>query len=397
LLLAGLSLAAAGLVGGQELIQPIVSPTPSAASPTAHPPATATENATETATPAPAATSQPPTPTWTPFPTATATPPAVSPLGFLAAQATPPIPPAPLPQGLFGPRLAPVTATAVVTTGTDAPVAESGAVSPTLSITEALQMPVEAAAPVEPPAPLAPTPALAPTPDGAARSARVPILMYHYLSTPPAGADRYRLDLSVTPAMFDAHLDALQQAGYTTISLYTLLAHLTEGAPLPGKPVIITFDDGYRDTYENAFPRLQARGMTATFFVVTDFIDEQRPEYLTWEMARAMLASGMSIESHGRNHVSLKGKDRDYLIWQALGSLETIQYELGVRPRFVSYPAGDFDALTVEVFRSASYWAAVTTVQGATHHGDNLFQLRRVRVHGTTTADDLLRLVALDW
>ena len=53
-----------------------------------------------------------------------------------------------------------------------------------------------------------------------------------------------------------------------------------------------------------------------------------------------MQAGGMSIESHGRNHATLEGRDDDYLIWQALGSMETLQYELGTRPRFVAYPAG---------------------------------------------------------
>ena len=68
------------------------------------------------------------------------------------------------------------------------------------------------------------------------------------------------------------------------------------------------------------------------------------------------------------------------------------------RPRFVSYPAGDFDALTKEIFRSAGYWAGFTTVQGATHSSDDdLFELQRVRVRGTTTPEDLLRLLALEW
>lgn len=269
---------------------------------------------------------------------------------------------------------------------------------PTLPITEALQQPVptEAVTAEAPPAP-EPTAAVAPTPDGAARSVRVPILMYHYLSTPPPDADRYRIDLSVTPETFAAHLDAMQQAGYTAISLYTLLAHLNQGAPLPEKPVVITFDDGYRDNYENAFPLLRERGMVATFFVVTDFIDGQRPEYLTWDMVREMAAGGMSIESHGRNHVSLKGKDRDYLIWQALGSLETIQFETGTRPRFVSYPAGEYDDQTITVFGEAGYWAGLTTAQGATHHADDLFRLQRVRIRNSTTVDELLRLLALDW
>lgn len=268
--------------------------------------------------------------------------------------------------------------------------------------------PGESAPPTAPVAPsLAPSGEAAPptesapggdlAPDGEVRTAQVPILMYHYLSTPPSDADLYRRDLSLAPEQFAAHLDRITAAGYTTISLYTLAAHLMQGAPLPEKPVVLTFDDGYRDSYENAFPLLRARGMTATFFVLTDFIDEQREGYLTWDMAREMLAGGMFIESHGRNHVSLRGKESDYLIWQALGSLETIQFELGVRPRFVSYPAGEYDARTLEIFRSANFWAGMTTVQGATQSSDRLFEMKRVRIRATTTADQLSILLANDW
>jgi peptidoglycan/xylan/chitin deacetylase (PgdA/CDA1 family) len=260
-----------------------------------------------------------------------------------------------------------------------------------------LEMMVEtaarSAAPLTPAVPLP----LEPTPDGSTRSVQTPILMYHYLSVPPPDANLYRLDLSVPPDLFEQHLIRMQTEGYTTISLYELLAHLTQGAPLPDKPVILTFDDGYRDNYEHAFPLLRQYGMKATFFVVTDFIDEQRPEYLTWGMVRKMYAAGMSIESHGRNHVSLRGKDADYLVWQALGSLETIQAAIGVRPRFVSYPAGEYDQLTIDIFRSANFWAGITTIQGATHESDKLFELRRVRIRGTTTPDELARLLALDW
>ncbi|GIV74824.1 MAG: hypothetical protein KatS3mg049_3380 [Caldilinea sp.] len=240
-------------------------------------------------------------------------------------------------------------------------------------------------------------PTYAPTPDGIVRTLRVPILMYHYLSEPPPDADIYRRDLSVSPTLFAEHLDRMLAEGYVTVSLYQVIDALQRGAPLPDKPVVITFDDGYRDNYENAFPLLRERGMVATIFVVTDFIDEQRPAYLTWDMAREMLAAGISIESHGRNHVSLAGKDDDYLVWQALGSLETIEYELGVRPRFISYPAGEYDRRTIEIFQSAHYWAGVTTRQGATLDNQRLFELPRVRVRNTTTADELIRLLSLDW
>ncbi len=242
-----------------------------------------------------------------------------------------------------------------------------------------------------------PTPTLEPTPDGDLRTARVPILMYHYLSVPPEGADRYRLDLSVAPDLFAAHLDRIQAEGYTTISFYELVAHLTQGAPLPDKPIILTFDDGYRDNYENAFPLLVEHQMRATFFVVTDFIDEARPEYLAWDMAREMLAAGMSIESHSRNHATLRKRDNDYLIWQILGSLETLEYELGVRPRFISYPAGEYDQATIDIAHSANYWAGITTEQGVVQRSDELFELQRVRIRGTTTPDDLAALLSAEW
>ena len=231
----------------------------------------------------------------------------------------------------------------------------------------------------------------------AIRQVQAPILMYHYVSVPPAGSDVYRHDLSVSPDLFRSHLQALADAGYTPISMYDLVDHLNQGAPLPEKPVILTFDDGYRDNYENAFPLLREFGMTAMFFVVSDYMDEGNPLYLSWDMAREMQAAGMFIESHGRNHASLRNRNDDYLIWQALGSAETIEYELGVRPRFITYPFGHYDSNTIRIFESAGFWGGVTIIAGATHSTDDLFQLRRVRVRGTTSAGELLRLLAVDW
>ena len=236
-----------------------------------------------------------------------------------------------------------------------------------------------------------------PIPDGWIRQVQVPILMYHYVSVPPAGSDVYRRDLSVSPELFRSHLQALADAGYTPISMYDLVDHLNQGEPLPEKSVILTFDDGYRDNYENAFPLLKEFGMTGMFFVVSDYMDEGNPLYLSWDMAREMQTAGMFIESHGRNHASLRNRNDDYLIWQALGSAETIEHELGVRPRFITYPFGHYDRNTIRIFESAGFWGGVTVNAGATHSTDNLFQLRRVRVRGTTSAGELVRLLGVDW
>jgi peptidoglycan/xylan/chitin deacetylase (PgdA/CDA1 family) len=221
--------------------------------------------------------------------------------------------------------------------------------------------------------------------------------MYHYLSEPPPNADIYRRDLSVSPALFAAHLERINAEGYTVISLYALITHLTEGTPLPPKPVVLTFDDGYRDNYENAFPLLRTYGVTATFFIVMEFINRERPEYLTWEMVKEMAAGGMSIEAHGVDHTTLQGRSAVDLEFQALRSYETLQNALGVRAHLISYPAGEFDEQTIAIFQKAGYWAGFTTVQGATHRSDDLFRLPRVRIRGSTTPDELARLLALDW
>ena len=237
-----------------------------------------------------------------------------------------------------------------------------------------------------------------PTPDGELRRARVPILMYHYVSEPPPDADIYRQDLSVTPAQFESHLRALRDAGYQTIPLADLLSHLATGRPqLPARSVVLTFDDGYVDIYENAFPLLLQYGFTGTIFVITDFVDMQRPGYATWEQLAEMHAAGIDIGSHSRDHSNLAGRDVDFLVWQALGSRQMIESRLGFTPRLFCYPAGQYDDLTIQVIRSADFWGAVTTQQGVMHVSDAPFELARVRVRGSHTAADVLRLLESDW
>ncbi len=221
--------------------------------------------------------------------------------------------------------------------------------------------------------------------------------MYHYISTPPPRADQYRLDLSVSPERFESHLRYLREQGYTSISLRDLVYHLAQGTPLPPKPIVLTFDDGYADNYTNAFPLLRKYGFRATFFVITDFVTEGRAEYMTWPQLQEMLTAGMEIGSHSRNHADLRGQSLDYLVWQALGSKEAIENYLGITPRFVAYPSGSYDDQTIAVFRSAHFWAGVTTHQGNEQRSDRLFELPRIRVRGRYTAADLDALLHMEW
>lgn len=241
------------------------------------------------------------------------------------------------------------------------------------------------------------TPTPYPTPDGQARRVRVPILMYHYISVPPPDADVYRRDLSVSPAGLEQQLRYLADNGYSAITLKDLVYHLTLGYPLPEKPVILTFDDGYRDNFFHAYRLLRRFNFTATFFLVTSFIDENRPEHLTWGQVRVMHQGGMEFGSHTFTHPDLRGQSVDYLVWQIVGSQEAIAERIGEPVRFFAYPAGYYDQQVIDVLRSAGFWAAVTTQQGAEHTTDGLFELERIRVRGDDTLEQFVAKLNYDW
>lgn len=223
-----------------------------------------------------------------------------------------------------------------------------------------------------------PTLTVIPLPD----EVTVPILMYHYVSELPPDADVYRRDLTVSPEAFEMQLRYLDEAGYRPVTLTDVYLALTEGYPLPEKPVVLTFDDGYRDAYDVVFPKLLDYGYPATFFVLATPAHYESDEYLTWAQMREMSEAGMSIQAHGRDHVDLRGRSYDFLVYQVLGIREAIEEHVGRAPRFFCYPSGRRDTDVIKVLESAGYWGAVTTEWGRTHSQDDLFEMPRVRVQG---------------
>lgn len=238
------------------------------------------------------------------------------------------------------------------------------------------------------------TPKPLPTPqDNYSQTLKVPILMYHYISVPPEDADVYRVDLSVEPEMFRQQMTFLANNGYQSIDLYDLSLAITGKKELPPKPVVITMDDGYRDNYENAFPILQEFGFEATFFVVTEFVDQNREGYMNWTMLEEMAAAGMRIESHSKTHVELHGQDRDFLIYQLLGSQETIAAHIGYVPRYFSYPSGRYDEATIAVLKELDLWGAVITAGGVCHGFNDRYEWTRVRIRHTTPLSQFAEMV----
>ena len=227
---------------------------------------------------------------------------------------------------------------------------------------------------------------LNPTPsENHSTTVKVPILMYHYISNPPADADIYREDLSVTPENFREQMLYLVEEGFTTIDLYDLSMAVANNRPLPEKPVILTFDDGYLDNYQNSYPILLELGLIATFFVATGFVDAGNPNYMDWPMIEEMSSAGMRIEPHSKSHRDLRDEDRAFLVYEIQGSQETIAAHLGYMPRYFAYPGGRYDDPVIEILTEREFWGSVTTVPGRWHSFDDRYEWTRQRVRFSTS------------
>ncbi len=225
------------------------------------------------------------------------------------------------------------------------------------------------------------------------RRVHVPILMYHYISVPPADSDKYRVDLSVSPDNFRQQMTWLKQKGYTTITPDDLYEALRHGRKLPDLPVLLTFDDGYEDAYTNALPILSEFGFIGTFNIVTGWLDEGKDGYLSWPQVNEMAQKGMAIQSHSRQHNDMRNRDHDWLVYQILGPEESIEAHTGVRPRFFTYPSGQYDDTVLRELDGAGVLAAFTENDGVFAYSDNMLRLPRVRIRGSTSLESFAYLM----
>lgn len=194
---------------------------------------------------------------------------------------------------------------------------------------------------------------------------RLPIFMYHKVDRIPAGA-RY-LRNYVLPEQFDAQLAALRRWGYETISFEAWLAYRSGVGHLPRRPIILTFDDGYRSTYETAWPILQRYGYTATVFLVSDLVGKTN----AWDaeevqeplLGRAEIAAlgqgGITFGSHTRTHSALTSLGREGAARELVESRTALEALTGSAVRAVCYPYGKQNALVCALAREAGYQAGV--------------------------------------
>lgn len=230
-------------------------------------------------------------------------------------------------------------------------------------------------------------------PDGTLRRLRVPILMYHYISELPLNADQFRVGLTVHPQQFREHLDYLRSNNYTAVSLYEVYLALTQGHRLPPNPIVLTFDDGYNEHLHTVMPLLREYGFKGTFFIITGFADDLREGYLNWQQVKQLADSGMEIAAHSKTHPDLRGRNHEFLVYEILGSLESIKVNLGMKLIPFAYPMGRYDDSAIAILKQTGTILAVTTEHGATHTTDSRHEMRRLRIQNTTSTPGLAALL----
>ena len=235
--------------------------------------------------------------------------------------------------------------------------------------------------------PAIPTPFVtAPAPGG---EANVPILMYHHIGDLPIDATELQTTWTVTSKNFDAQMQWLAHSSFHPISMAQLVAHLKNRQPLPAKPIIISFDDGWEEQFSTAFPIMTRYGLSGTFFVYTQPLDHT--EFMTWAQVQALAAGGMDIQSHSITHPHLRTMAPDAAFKEIADSKATLEKRLGRPVVAFCYPFGEHNNAIVEMVKRAGYESAVTLASGYRQRTDEIYLLRRIRVSYHDALDDFVK------
>ncbi len=216
-------------------------------------------------------------------------------------------------------------------------------------------------------------------------SEKVRILTYHRIGVPRSG--RYER-LTVSPGRFRAQLELMRWTGVRFADLDETAAWLGGGTGRIGRPVVLSFDDGYADLYEHALPRLLERGLPAIVFLVAernvdawmDWGERGSLELLSWTQIRELSDAGIQFGSHSLTHPDLTGLEPGALTAEVRDSKKRIEDRIGCEVRHFCYPFGAQSPTVVDAVREAGYTSACTTRRAAVREGEDAFLLPRLSV-----------------
>lgn len=212
----------------------------------------------------------------------------------------------------------------------------------------------------------------------------IPVLLYHAVADRPS---HFIAPYTARPATFRRHLDMVAATGATTLTVSGLVTALRTGT-LPPRAVLVTFDDGYRDTLTVAAPALAERGMVATTYLTTGVVGAQSPggdPMLTWAQVGELAAHGHEIGAHSHTHPQLDTLSTPALRPEIAGSRARLRERTGLPIDSFAYPHGYSDARVRRAVREAGFTSACSVKNALSSPGDPPFTLSRLMVLATTT------------
>lgn len=202
---------------------------------------------------------------------------------------------------------------------------------------------------------------------------RVPIAVYHSIrdSSPEEPFDVRRFNIS--PTAFDEQMRYLQENEYHTITFEMLHEAIVYGTPLPSKPIILSFDDGWRSQYTTALPMLKKYGFTATFFLYPNVIEHEN--YMIWDEVLALRDAGMEIGSHSKSHQYMTKQTPEEQLFEVERSKAILEEKLDVEVSTFAYPFGLSDVDLQAKVQDAGYTTARGLGTGVTHSPETQYDL----------------------
>lgn len=221
---------------------------------------------------------------------------------------------------------------------------------------------------------------------GIGTSKPVPILMYHSID--------YEKDneLRIPKEKFREQMQYLKDDGFNPISLEQLYSNIVFGTELPEKPIVLTFDDGYSDNYNNAYPVLKEFGFKAAIFVITGCIGSG--PYLNSDQLKELDKNGIEIFPHTVTHKKkLNELSVDEQKVEILDSKVTLESLLGRQKDYFAYPYGGYNNDTIKLLQETGYKMAVTTETGLADKSDGIYKLKRIYISNNYSMDYYKKLV----
>jgi len=205
----------------------------------------------------------------------------------------------------------------------------------------------------------------------------ISVLLYHSVA-------KNNWYASVDPEVFEKQM-AYLKAHYHVVNLDNIVSYVKGEGELADKSVAITFDDGYLDNFENAWPILKKHGLPFTVFLTTDLADNSGMnngwQRLNWQQIKELASSGVEIGGHAQHHRDLDKLSAIELNEEIINCQKDFIEQLGQPAKHFSYPGGKFNETVIRAVQANGFVSACVAKNGLVEKGDDAYQIKRVWVH----------------